>query len=279
MSAYTGETHVMRRAEPQKTADKNWQRWIQPGMAAVCQGFSVVIWVGIMHSLTPRMELAIPYAILFGLGLGTILSFGFSKSAWTAKAVDILMKTYGGALVLVLSVLMFAVVYLVQPLLAKDGLTAFQSIAVTLLAQMPMATFASVMSTSFLLRVFNETHYKRAMDAMIREMRAKRRIEHAQIIRTAVKDLLEVSAGKPIEGQLRDILATADLKISNMTTMVTLLCEKSPTYAPPQYHKLLSQVLEETKAKLTDAAVASLPEPAEAVVDPIDYLFRGLEVS
>lgn len=248
-----------------------WQSWIIPSVVALCQGTSVIAWVGVMMTLTHDPALGIPYAVFMGLSISTCLSLVFTKSARTSKAVEILLKAPGGWLIIFAFGTLTCVVYYVQPVLVKSGYTTFQALGVTLLAQVPMATTASVFSSQFIVRVFSEVYYKRAMDALVRELQARRLLEHAEIIRQTVKDMLDTSMGKPMEPQLKPLLLETELRITNMKGMIELLCVKSPTYTPPQYHKLLSEVLAETRTRLSNEGVPVILE----ATDPLDYLFHA----
>jgi hypothetical protein len=235
--------------EPKK---KDFDAFLVPLLVSVCHGVSVVAWFGVMRSLTNDLTLAIAYAMFLGLGISTVLGLVFERSAWTSKAIEILLKSPGGMLIVALTLALAGVIYLVQPVLIDSGYSPFVAIAATVLAQIPMAMYSTIFSSRFLLRVFNEQYYARALDAVFREMQAKRLLEHAQIIKNTVEDALELSKGKPFEPQLKDLLNTATLRISNMKSQIEWTCERHGAYAPPQYHKMLDEVAKELRVRLCE---------------------------
>lgn len=237
-----------------------WQEALMPIGIALCQLMSVVSFLGVMLVLTPRLSLAIPYAIFLGLSMSSLLSLVFTKSAITAKAVDIIIKTPGGLGIIAFSGVIAALIWHVQPVLVANGYTRLEAVAVTILAQIPLATASSVLSGRFLSRIFNERWYKMAVDAMLRELSLRRKIDRVEIIRNALKDVVDIAKDHPMEPQLRALLADVELRLKNLTKTVELLCERQPRYMPVVYHTLLARVLSHAKAKLTDQQSPALTQ-------------------
>jgi hypothetical protein len=231
-----------------------WLQWIYPIVIGFCQIMALVAWIAVMLTLTPRWDLAIPYAFIASFGISSLLALVFTKSAITAKAIEILFKSPGGVVIVITSSALVIFIWRVQPILVANGYMQIEAWSVTLFAQVPLAMASSFFSSQFLSRVFNEKYYQIAMDAVIREVRVTRQIELAEIIRMGLKDIIDTvgSDDKEIAKQVKHLLAESELKLSNMSTMVTLLCEKRPKYMPKPYGALYDRVHVQVRKRLLD---------------------------
>jgi hypothetical protein len=256
---------LVRNSESKKERKVNYAEYIEPAFIVVCQVTALILMFGVMSTLTDNLVLSVPYALFITLMLPAGLSLLMSQSAMQFEAVGVLLKSPGGFVAAVIAVAIGAFIWLIQPVLIRNGYGQFQAIASTLLVQIPLAGAVSVMSKRQLQRIFSEMWYRRAVDALERENNIKRQIEAMQLIRRFVNDVHTHTKGKPIEAQMRALVDSIDTKLSNMRTAIDVTCKSGPTYSSPIY-ALLYETIGDHMARLTaPEETVTLPEELNGV--------------
>lgn len=217
-------------------------------------------WIGLMLVLTSKYWLAIPYGIFLGLGVATALSLVFTKSATASRAVELILKTPGGYL-LIGSVFIVAVfIWRVQPVLHVNGFSWFTAILATVLSQVPLAIRAPALTRQFIAQVFEQDWYVQVDDAMMREIYGRRLLDRVDIIEKSMMSARDAVKGRPYEADVTAVTSQVDLSVANFRRTVRMVCQSMPQYMPPAYQAAYTQLLQRLEAQLDQLDAPALTQ-------------------
>ena len=240
-----------------------------PFVILIMQVLSVAVMTNVMLTLTSRLALAVPYALILQVLFGGICSLIFTRRALSSYAVAVVAQTPGGwaagAVLLIISL----VLWKLQPVLIHSGYTPTQAITMSVVAPLMFSLTTQIFSAQLLSRVLSNQWMRLVMDAAMRQDTLLHYIEQTELLQRLLIDIDEMTRGTAVRSEIVPYFEEPTLQAEMMTALLIRLCSRQASYMSPVYTQLLSSTKDTIQRRfpfaqqrqLTDNRVSDIGQP------------------